>query len=455
MRAKQFILREYSREKTATVFGNKLIAALAKDKSYMIHQQGTEQGLGKARAFLDQKAKVGSEITAEQRQFIIDLIMHVLENSDPTPNKEYVQWLAKVYANQGIKIEDILARGKNALEVYNTYKLKKILPPEYRDIGRISFNDLEGLAQNTDLRQALAAKQEQDAVKVMPKGDSETVFENDAVRIIVPKNKEAACYYGQGTRWCTAGRDNNMYDRYARDGDLYILLPKKPQYEGEKYQLHFQSNQFMDEQDNTVDDIIELLDMRFGNLVDFFRKREPAINDWLVFTPDEVLQPLLEKISRAVNDHVHEKVNEWEIQDDYWWDYLRKEGYVYPEGHKDAGEIDWDKVAEADLTYTDWNYEASDFINNIMRGVDISPKEVRELAVEEEHEYGATLDVSDLDTIIGNSIVQNIRGRDGDGGVPEWIKDHVYVKRTGGDGSWDVSLLYTNKDGKRVEYPIH
>ena len=90
-----------------------------------------------------------------------------------------------------------------------------------------------------------------------------------------------------------------------------------------------------------------------------------------------------------------------------------------------------------------------------MRGVDITPKEVRELAVEEEHEYGATLDVSDLDTIIGNSIVQNIRGRDGDGGVPEWIKDHVYVKRTGGDGQWDVSLLYTNKDGKRVEYPIH
>ena len=69
MRAKDF-LREYSREKTATVFGNKLIAALGKDKSYMIQQQGTEQGLGKARAFLDQKNKIGSEITAEQRQFM-------------------------------------------------------------------------------------------------------------------------------------------------------------------------------------------------------------------------------------------------------------------------------------------------------------------------------------------------------------------------------------------------
>ena len=455
MRARDFLI-EYSREKTATVFGNKLIAALAKDKSYMIQQQGTEHGLGKARAFLDQKAKVGSEINTEQRQYILDLIMHVLENADPTQNKEYVQWLAKVYANQGIKIEDILARGQNALEVYNTYKLKKILPPEYRDIGRISFNDLEGLAQNTDLRQALAAKQEQDAAKAMPRGDAETVFENDQVRIIVPKNEEAACYYGQGTRWCTAATGgNNMFDRYARDGDLYILLPKKPQYEGEKYQLHFSSNQFMDEQDNTVDNVVELLDMRFGNLVDFFREREPAINDWLVFTPDEVLEPLLEKISRAVNDHVSEIVNDWEVQDDYWYDHLRKEGYVYPEGHPDEGEIDWDKVAEADLSYTDWNYEASDFIRMINNSVDLTPEEVRELAIEEEAEDVRDVGVNDLDTIIGRSIAKNIGRRGSDGGVPEWITDHIYIKKTGGDGAWDVSLLYTNKDGKRVEYPIH
>ena len=455
MRAKDF-LREYSREKTANVFGNKLIDALSKDKSYMIQQQGTEQGLGKARAFLDQKNKIQSEITPEQRQYILDLIMHVLESADPTQNKEYVQWLAKVYANQGVKIEDILARGANALATYNEFKTKKILAPEQRDIGRLTFSDLEYIAASTELRQALAAKEEQDAAKAMPRGDSETVFENDAVRIIVPKNEEAACYYGQGTRWCTAATGgNNMFDRYARDGDLYILLPKKPQYEGEKYQLHFSSNQFMDEQDNTVDNVVELLDMRFGNLVDFFREREPAINDWLVFTPDEVLQPLLEKISSAVNDHVHEKVNEWEIQDDYWYDYLRKEGYVYPEGHDDAGEIDWDKVADADLTYTDWNYEASDFINTIMNSVNISPEEVRELAIEEEAEYNGDVGVNDLDTIMGRSILRNIRGRDGDGGVPEWITDHIYIKKTGGDGAWDVSLLYTNKDGKRVEYPIH
>jgi hypothetical protein len=39
--------------------------------------------------------------------------------------------------------------------------------------------------------------------------------------------------------------------------------------------------------------------------------------------------------------------------------------------------------------------------------------------------------------------------------VIEWIKDHIYIKKTGGDGAWDVSLLYTDKEGKRAEYAIH
>jgi hypothetical protein len=186
----------------------------------------------------------------------------------------------------------------------------------------------------------------------------------------------------------------------------------------------------------------------------FFMEREPSLKDWLVFTPDAVLEPLLEKIGRAVNDHVSEMVNEWEVQDDYWYEYLRKEGYVYPEGHPDEGDIDWDKVAEADITYTDWNYEAADFMRTINNAVDLTPDEVRELAQEEEDEYNGDVGVNDLDTIVGRSILKNIGRRDGDGGVVEWITDHVYIKKTGGDGAWDVSLLYTQKDGKRVEYPI-
>lgn len=448
MRANEFILKEYSREKTANVFGNKLIAALAKDNSYGLRD--TE--LGKSRAFIDQKTKSNDPITDEQRELILNQIMQYLENADPTANKEYVQWLAKVYANQGVKLEDIGSRGRNALVIYHTYKQKNILPAEYRDIGRLDFNTLEGLSINADLRQALAAKQDQEAAKTMPKGDAETVYENDRVRIIIPKDQDAACYYGQGTTWCTAStQSTNFFNSYSKDGPLYILLPKQPQYQGEKYQLHFPSGQFMDEQDRNVGDLVELLTMRFGDLVGFFREREPAFSDWLVFTPDEVLEPLLAKIKTAVEQHVSEIVGDWEATDDYWYNYLDKEGYVYPEGHEDEGQIDWEKVSDADLSYTDWNYDAADFISRIVGAVDLSPAEVRERATDtDEYDY---LSVSDLDKIMANAIEQTNSRNEGDGGVSEWLRDHLYIKKR--DGQWDVSLIYTQQDGERKEYPIN
>ena len=451
MRAKQFILREYSREKTAGVFGNKVLLALQNDKSHALG--GT--ALGTARAYLQQKAKINSPVEDSNKTTIINDIMQSLENADPTANKEYVQWLAKVYANQGIKMEDLLARGHSSLQMYHTFKTKKILPPEYRDIGRIDFNTLEGIAQSVPLLQALHDKEEQDQAKTMPKGDSEVVYENDKVRIIHPKDQAAACYYGQGTRWCTAATGgNNYFDSYNRGGPMYILLPKQPKYEGEKYQLHFESGQFMDEGDNQVDSIVELLDMRFGDdVAEFFMRVEPKLKDWLVFTPEEVLEPLIAKIKLAVEQHVSEMVNEWENDDEYWWEYLRKQGYVYPEGHEEEGAIDWDAAADADESYTDWNYDAADFIRRIVGAVDLTPREVKDLAAEVGSEWGADAQgIDDLDKILAYAIEQTNNRNQSDGGVAEWLHDHLYLKKR--DGQWDVSLLYTQKDGKRVEYPI-
>ena len=447
MRYKEFIV-EYSREKTATVFGNKLLSALLADKSHVIG--GT--ALGTARAYLQQKAKINSPIEDSNKTVIINDIMQSLENADPTANKEYVQWLAKVYANQGIKMEDLLARGHSSLQMYHKFKTKKILPIEYRDIGRIDFNTLEGLAQSIPLLQALHDKEEQETAKTMPKGEANTVFENDQVRIVVPEDKEAACYYGQGTRWCTAASNNNMFDRYTTSGKLYILLPKKPQYEGEKYQLHFNSGQFMDEGDNQVDDPIELLTNRFGNLVDFFRQAEPEINDWMVFANDATLEPLIAKIKTAVMDRAWETISEWEVQDDYWYEWLRKEGYVYPEGHEDEGSIDYDRLTDNDIDYYSWNYDAQDYIRDHQDAVDINPDDVRRLANEIYHEWNEDiLDIGKLDDIFSYNLEQQFRKETE---IGKWIAENIWVKKTG--TGWDVSLLGSTDPatGQRKEYPI-
>jgi len=58
-----------------------------------------------------------------------------------------------------------------------------------------------------------------------------------------------ACDLGSGTSWCTAtGNTKQWFDRYAKDGPLYIFIGP----DGEKYQFHYESNQFMDKNDRSV-----------------------------------------------------------------------------------------------------------------------------------------------------------------------------------------------------------
>ena len=445
MRARDF-LREYSREKTAGVFGKKLVAAFIKDNGYF------PEVLKRYHDFVE--GKNINQIEPENLTTIANGILAAIEPADPTANKEYVQWMAKVYANEGVKYEDLTSKTSEWLQKYDLYKKKRFFAgsdSKLANIMNLSWRDLWDISIRADFQQKIKQAEE----KAMPKGDAELVYENDKVRIVIPKDKEAACYYGQGTQWCTAAtQSQNYFNNYSSQGPLYILLPKSPQYEGEKYQLHFPSGQFMDEQDNSVDNIIDLLEMRFGNLVPFFREREPEINNWLVFTPDEILEPLIEKIKTAVNDHLSELVGEWESQDDYWYEALRDEGYVYPEGHEEEGQIDWDKVADANISYLDFATDLRDLISDVNNAVDLTPDEVRNLAAEVASEWGAdTQEIRDLDKIFAYS-VENIRSRsrEGDGGVPEWINKHVYIKKL--DTGWTVTIIYHDKDGKAREYEI-
>jgi hypothetical protein len=59
----------------------------------------------------------------------------------------------------------------------------------------------------------------------------------------------AACDLGSGTQWCTAtGNTKSWFDRYAKDGPLYIFIGPG----GEKYQFHYESNQYMDKNDRSI-----------------------------------------------------------------------------------------------------------------------------------------------------------------------------------------------------------
>ena len=413
------ILLEYNREKTAATFGNKLLKALMTDRSIL------PSALGTARAYLVQKEKIGEPIEPNTRQVIINDVLGVIESGDPTQHKEYSQWLVKCYANENIILEDIISKGLDWLETYNQMKIRKILPAEYRDIMKLKFNDLYGIVSN----QELVAKLNQEPEEV-DKGSSKVVLNNENVRIINPENREAACYYGQGTTWCTAARTNNYYDYYAKNGDLFILLPKKPNYDGEKYQVHFSSNQFMDETDNPVD-VGWLLKERFGNLVEFFKSVDPSITEHIQFADPETFKKLMGEIKDVSIDYVDQILNEWEMEDEYYHSWLADNGY-----QDEDGDIDWDQVEKDNMNWMNYNSEAQTWYVRAIECLSPTVSELSDVITDFIDIRGENPTLINLDRLVGDYVESEMSSysRDSsDAGLGQWIRDNVIIKKHGNE----------------------
>lgn len=173
-------------------------------------------------------------------------------SSDPTWNREkpnkmgkYGKWLLNLYTKKRLKIED-LYKAKEYLSVFTKY----INVIEVNDINKYkSLPELYG-AISEYIENPGTATSKQDAVRKI-KEDADKVYEDNKWLIIIPKTREASCYYGKGTQWCTAADSSeNYFDRYNSQGRLYININKMT---GEKYQFHFETDSFMDSTDSEID----------------------------------------------------------------------------------------------------------------------------------------------------------------------------------------------------------
>ena len=212
---------------------------------------------------------------------------------------KYVQWLIKSYLTpkterqpgdngydkevKQIKetfMED-LYKVTDDLKKFERFKGK--LPTEARDINKLTPDSLYDAVKDFDLTLASTTKAERKSAEVHP--GAKLMYDGDNWRVIEIKDKgvvgkEAACFYGgnnQETRWCTSAPGASWFDRYIKDGPLYVIfnpndtdvspatgLPKT------RYQFHFPSNQFMDK-DDRQQDLVQLLNGPMSELKDFFK----------------------------------------------------------------------------------------------------------------------------------------------------------------------------------------
>ena len=178
---------------------------------------------------------------------------------DPTFRKEqdklgtYGKWILSLFQKGNLKneghVKDILTRFDKEKK---NLKNKDIMTYKSLEDLDDALNDDESYQDQTDrqkLRKTQNAVRKSDLSK-----DAEKVYEDSDWEVWIPHTYEASCKLGRGSHWCTASTEDDYYYNSYKDnfgGEYYININKHNP--DEKYQFHFESNQFMDASDRSID----------------------------------------------------------------------------------------------------------------------------------------------------------------------------------------------------------
>ncbi len=169
---------------------------------------------------------------------------HTLLVSTP----RYFGRLKNVFENivVGFDEDAMLITRKYLIERF--FQMNRFIRDGKRDLNAvINFDELYELVEEArPLYKAWQEKQEQADAEA----GKELLLDDDNWQIIAIHNKGAACQLGKGTDWCTAAPGLNYFKNYYKPNDpLFYILDKS---DGERYQFHFGTQQFMDKDDNSI-----------------------------------------------------------------------------------------------------------------------------------------------------------------------------------------------------------
>lgn len=171
-------------------------------------------------------------------------------DADPSPKGIYMQWIAsRVIKDPEHNRTEDLQRLKGDLEKFEEFKSKLTI----KDINQYkTYEDLFSAIEPFLKPRKLTAdekkeKAEQERIERAKEG-IEDVYKGEEGWIKIPTTRDAACFLGQNTRWCTAGKTGDMFKHYNNTDRLFVIYDKEKK---ERFQLHINSGQFADEADRT------------------------------------------------------------------------------------------------------------------------------------------------------------------------------------------------------------
>ena len=203
MRFKELL--EYKRDITATNLGEQLVKAIT-----LGAQSSVGNTINKLREIIP-----GIEISSDRGDESVTQIMATLgayisevlkffEDADPTANKQYTEWIIRRFIDGGIRyLEDVDSTVAENLAIYHELKTRRMIPPELMDINKFK-GDANPNSVIRFFRKVYNIYRELPDQVEKAKGNAKEFYDDADIRIVVPADKTAACYYGQGTQWCTA-----------------------------------------------------------------------------------------------------------------------------------------------------------------------------------------------------------------------------------------------------------
>ena len=281
-----------------------------KPKKITVDPIENHEGIDIAYIITNRKGKQSIKLT--------DLIFEDIVDADPSSNKQYVQWMIKVFMShikegeveQAIRfLSEDLPEANEFLEVFDRVKNKKVFkrsapnrpnaPQNVTDINQYSslaqlysvvspFVGMEDDDEDGDGESKLWKKLK----KYIDLGEARLAYRDNDVMVYMPQTLEASCDpLGPLASWCTRRSGNSYFDTYRQkkkpDGslsDYYVVMPKKL-FDGDDeggvfpLQIHFESNQLHDKNNSSIErsgKLEEILN-RFSGLKDFFKRELGAL----------------------------------------------------------------------------------------------------------------------------------------------------------------------------------
>jgi hypothetical protein len=195
----------------------------------------------------DFKNTYSRKYTPEQLKKIIDLI----------PQK-FLMWVGKNF--DSVNFNENFPPLQNALNTF--VKIGSNLPQtdlnEYKNVGQLieAIKDYEGKARRD--------------VKKVEGGN--VVYEDPRFFVVNPLTHQSSCYYGKGTKWCTAADTDYQFNQYNQDGKLFYILDKTKQTNDPYYKIAILQkfngdNTVYDAKDETITNLKEIFgEENYSNL---------------------------------------------------------------------------------------------------------------------------------------------------------------------------------------------